>query len=166
MSQDAVGGMSNIDWRLVVESSLDYESPTRLNWGGSTTDFHPKATLTASVPHPYSRNPQPDEESIFCALASGNVALDQLGQLIINVDNPGNPFPSAGTDETLLSNMTKPYELPTSNTGMHIFLMSQHIGISAGRQASNRRRMRAAEHRCDICDRDFTAAHNLRCCTF
>jgi len=152
----------------------------------STTKFQPSATLTASELHSELLNTQLDEESIFCAVASGEnlsetfddsldskyvggVVLNQLGQPIINFINPGNPLPSfylAGTDETLFLNTTEPYTSPTPDTGMHISLMNQHLGISAGRQASNRRRRRAAEHRCDICGHDFTAAHNLRCCTF
>lgn len=53
-----------------VESSPDYESLTILNSGGSTTNFQPSSTPTASELHSYLLNPQLGEES-FGALASG-----------------------------------------------------------------------------------------------
>jgi len=167
MGQDAAGGMFNTDWELfgecsplffrnlicLVESLLGYEYPTTLNLDGLTPSFQPSATPTASELHPYMVDPQLGEGS-FGTLASGNVALDQLGQPIIDMDNPGNPsFYSADA----LSPTS-----PTPDAGMHVSLMNQDVGSSAGRQASNSRRTRAAGHLCDICGRDFTAAHNLQ----
>ena len=158
-----------------VGSSLDCESLGTLNSGGSTQNLQPTAT---SELHAYLNNSH-GEESISCALASsenfsgtfddclnsrypGSVEPDQP------IDNPGNPCPffySASMDGTLISNTTDSYTLPTLDTGMHVSLMNQHVSISAGRQASNRRRRRVAEHRYDVCGQDFTAAHNLQCCT-
>lgn len=55
----------------LVESPQDYESLTTLNSGGSTTNFQPNATQTASELHSYLLDPWFDEEFIFGLLVAG-----------------------------------------------------------------------------------------------
>src|ERR1700684_3852823 len=123
MSQDAVGGMSNIDWRLLgecfpyiywdpylVEALLDYESMASLNLGGSTKNFQP----TASDQRPFFLDPQLCEEFILglptagedfpeisddsfnSGYLAGNAAPEQPGQPIINIDDPFQSLYPAG----------------------------------------------------------------------